>query len=734
MSPSSRSLARRRILALLAAAMAAPLPLVAAANDGATGAALPAPLAYPAARRDALVEEHFGTKVPAPYRWMEELDAPEVTQWVEAENRLTFGFLDGIPQRPWIRDRLTKLWNYERVGVPERNAAGELFFSRNSGLQNQSPVYEQASLDAQPKQILDPNALSPDGSVALLGDAPSPDGRYLAYALSEGGSDWRTIHVLDLRSGKETGDRVQWAKFSGISWTRDDGGFYYSRFPEPPAGKAISEQVTHQKLYYHRLGAPQSEDRLVFERNDLPDWYVGGHVSEDGRYLFVTLNHGTDTSNQLFVAELADAKHPKIDAPLRALYTKNDAEYYPLGVVDGTLYLQTNLDAPKRRIVGTPLAGPEPEKWRVVVPESANVIEDSTIAGGEVVVAYLVDVKSEVDLFGRDGKPAGKLDLPGIGSVAGLSARDDRPEIFYAFTSFTTPTTIFRYDMKAGRSEVFHRPTLDFDGSRYETRQIFTTSKDGTRIPIFVTAEKGLKLDGSHPTLLYAYGGFDVSETPYFSSTVAVWLEMGGVYAVATLRGGGEYGEAWHQAGMLGKKQNVFDDFAAAAKALVDEKITSRDHLGIEGYSNGGLLVGASITEHPELFGAAYAGAGVMDMLRYQKFSAGIGWVPEYGSADDEQAFHWLDAYSPLHNLMPGSCYPPTIVTTADHDDRVVPSHSFKFTAALQKAQGCANPVLIRVETGGSHGYRPTDKRIAELADEWAFAAEQMGRRKDLRP
>jgi len=439
------------------------------------------------------------------------------------------------------------------------------------------------------------------------------------------------------------------------------------------------------------------------------------------------LNHGTDTSNQLFVADLGDPKRPKLDATVEPLYTKNDAEYYPLGVVDGTLFLQTNLESPKRRIAATPLAHPEPANWRTVVPESANVIEDSLLAGGEVAVAYLVDVKSEVDLFGQDGKAAGRLELPGIGSVAGLSARNDRPEIFYAFTSFVTPTSVYRYDVRAGQSSVFHRPTLDFDGPRYETRQLFTQSKDGTRIPIFVTAEKGLKLDGSHPTLLYAYGGFDISETPYFSSTVAVWLEMGGVYAVATLRGGGEYGEAWHEAGMLGKKQNVFDDFASAAKFLIDQRYTSRDHLGIEGYSNGGLLVGASITQHPDLFGAAYAGAGVMDMLRYQKFSAGIGWVPEYGSADDDAAFHWLYKYSPLHNLEPGTCYPPTIVTTADHDDRVVPSHSYKFTAEAQHDQACAHPILIRVETKTSHGYMPTDKRIAQSADVLAFMAFELG-------
>ncbi len=715
-------------LALAGLALGAFAKVALAANPGPDkAAATKARPSYPEARRDGKVDDHFGTQVPAPYRWMEDLNSPEVKTWVEAENKVTFGFLDGIEQRPWINRRLTELYDYERVSVPGLDAAGHLFFSRNTGLQNQSPIYMQAGLDAQAKQILDPNGLSPDGSVALAADVASPDGKYLAYALSQGGSDWRTVHVLDLGSGKETTDRVEWVKFSGISWTRDGQGFYYARFPEPPEGQAISQQVTHQKLYYHRLGTPQSADRLIFERNDLPDWYVGGYVSEDGRYLFIHLSHGTDTSDQLFYADLDDPRHPKIDAPVVPLYTKNDAEYYPIGNVGDTLFLQTNLDAPKRRIVATPIAHPEPEHWRVVVPEGDNVIENSLMAGGEVVVQYLVDVKSEVDLFHTDGKPAGQLDLPGIGTVYGLSARNDRPEIFYAFSSFVFPTTVYRYDMKKAGSAIFHRPKVAFDGSRYETRQVFYHSKDGTRIPMFITAKKGLTLDGSHPTLLYAYGGFDVSETPYFSSTTAVWLEMGGVYAVATLRGGGEYGEAWHKAGMLGKKQNVFDDFASAAKFLIDQKYTSRAHLGIEGYSNGGLLVGASITEHPELFGAAYAGAGVLDMLRYQKFSAGIGWVPEYGSSDDEAAFKWLHAYSPLHNLKPGTCYPPTIITTADRDDRVVPSHSFKFAAEAQHDQSCSNPILIRIETQTSHGYMPTDKRIAQSADVLAFMADQLG-------
>ncbi len=684
-------------------------------------------VSYPAARRDTIIDNYFGTKVPSPYRWMEKLNSPEVKRWVDAENKVTFGYLDKIPQRTWIREHLTKLWNYEKVNVPERNAAGELFFTRNSGLQNQSPIYSQASLEAKAREILDPNKLSPDGSIALSDYAPGPNGKYLAYALSQGGSDWQTLHVLDLATGKETSDRVQWVKFSGISWTRDGKGFFYARFPAPPKGEAISDQVTHQKLYYHRLGTAQSQDRLIFERNNLPDWFVGANVTEDGHYLFIFLNHGTETSNKLFYVDLGDPRHPKIGAPVKPLYTKNDAEYFPIGEVGGTVYMMTTLDAPKRRIVAASLTHPSPANWRTVVPESANVIQSSLMAGGDVVVKYLVDVKSAVKIFQPDGKLAGELDLPGIGTVGRLSARIDRPELFYSFTSFVYPTTIYRYDMKEAKSSVFHQPKVSFDPARYETRQVFYHSKDGTRIPMFITAKKGLKLDGSNPTILYGYGGFDISITPRFSPTTAVWLQMGGVYAVATLRGGGEFGEAWHKAGMLGKKQNVFDDFASAARYLIAEKYTSKRHLGIEGYSNGGLLVGASITQHPELFGAAYAGAGVMDMLRYQKFSAGIGWVPEYGSSANEKAFHWLYAYSPLHNLKPGTCYPPTIITTADHDDRVVPSHSYKFAAVAQHDQACANPILIRIETQTSHGYMPTDKRIAQSADIEAFMAYQLG-------
>jgi prolyl oligopeptidase len=683
-------------------------------------------LQYPVARRDSLVVNYFGTTVPAPYRWMEDLNSSAVHQWVAAENTLTYQFLDKIQVRPWIRERLKTLWNYEKVGVPDREG-GRIFFSRNTGLQNQSVVYVADAVDAAPKMLLDPNARWPQGNTALAGWTPSPDGRYMEYATSAGGSDWRVFYVRDVATGKDLPDVVRWAKFSGASWTHDNRGFFYSRFAEPPAGEAISQQVTNQKFYYHKLGTPQTADRLVYERPDLPDWYIGGGVSDDGRYVFILLNHGTETSNELFYIDLGDLTHPNVAAKVRPLYTANDAEYAPLGVVGDTLYLETDLNAPKRRIVATPLDAPSPDHWRVVVPEGDNVIEGSALIGGRVLASYLVDVSSRVEIYGRDGTRQGELPLPGLGSVGGLSGHQDNPEVFYAFSSYLYPTTVYRYDLDKRARTTFHAPRVPFDPAPYETKQVFYQSKDGTRIPMFITAKKGIALDGSHPTVLYAYGGFDISTTPAFSPTTPMWLDLGGIYAVANIRGGGEYGEAWHHAGMLGNKQNVFDDFAWAAKYLVSQGYTSKEHLAIEGYSNGGLLVGASITERPELFGAAYAGAGVLDMLRYQKFSAGIGWVTEYGSADDSTAFQWLYAYSPLHNVKMGTCYPPTIITTADHDDRVVPSHSYQFAAAMQHAQGCNNPILIRVETETSHGYMPTDKRIAQTADIWAFLAFELG-------
>jgi prolyl oligopeptidase len=683
-------------------------------------------LQYPDARRDTIVDDYFGTKVPAPYRWMEDQNSKDLESWVEAENKVTFAYLDTIPVREWINKRITKVWNYEKVGLPSRYA-GELFYTRNSGLQNQSPIYMQKSLTGKATLVLDPNVLSPDGSVALLGYEPSPNGNYLCYGLSQGGADWKEYHVLDLTISKDLADTVHWVKFSGISWTNDSKGFFYSRFPQPKEGQALMSEAVGQTLYYHKLGTPQDEDKLFYDLKDSPGWYVGANVSEDGHYLLIFLSKGTEPKNKVYYVDLKDPMNPNLSSPVTALFEKVDAEYYPLGNVGTTVYMQTTLDAPNRRIVSFDIKTPEPKNWTSVVPEAKNVIEQSLLAGGKVVVQYLVDAKSEVDLYSFKGKREGELKTPGVGTVAGLSGRNDTPELFYAFTSFLYPTTVFRYDMKTRKDQSFQPPHVDFDPSNYETIQVFYNSKDGTKVPMFITMKKGTKLDGQNPTRMYAYGGFDASMTPGFSPSLPAWLEMGGIYAVPNLRGGGEYGEAWHHAGMLEKKQNVFDDFIAAAEYLIKEKYTSTPKLGIGGYSNGGLLVGAVETQRPELYGAVYGGAGVMDMLRYHKFSAGIGWVPEYGSSNDATAFQFLIKYSPVQNIKPGACYPPTIITTADHDDRVVPSHSYKFIAEMQHDQACGNPVLIRVETKTSHNYMPTDKRIAQAADVLAFMAHNLG-------
>jgi len=685
------------------------------------------PLTYPPARRDTTVDTYFGQNVPAPYQWMEDLDSPEVKQWVDAENALTASYLDKVSIRAWIKDRLTALWNYAKEGPPIMVEGGRLFLSKNSGLQNQSVVYFQESADATPRELLDPNTLTPDGSIALLGYEPSPRGDLLVYNLSQGGSDWMTLHVRDVATGKDLPDLVRWVKFSGASWTEDGKGFFYSRYPEPAPGQDIKEQVLNQKLYYHRLGTPQSEDALIYARPDLPEWVVSGNVTEDGRYLFIYLQNGTAPQDQLYYVDLGNPLHPAIDTPPQALYTNNDAEYIVIDHDAKTLFLQTTVEAPRRRIVAADLDHPDPSHWRALVPEAEGVIQSSSMAGGKILVDYEVVAKSQLKLFAKDGSPQGELALPTLGAVGGIASRNDSQTVYYGFTSFLYPSAVYRHDLGRDATAVFFKPTVAFDPAPYDVKQIFYPSKDGTKIPMFIVARRDLRRDGSHPTILYAYGGFDITITPAFNPMLPVWLELGGTYAVANLRGGGTYGETWHEAGMLGRKQNVFDDFAWGAKYLIAEQYTSSRRLGIQGYSNGGLLIGASITQHPELFGAAYAGAGVLDMLRYQKFSGGALWAPEYGESDNPQAFHWLEAYSPLQNVKPGVCYPPTIITTADHDDRVVPSHSYKFAAALQHDQGCPHPILIRVETKTSHGYMPTDKRIAQTADVWAFQAFNLG-------
>lgn len=685
-------------------------------------------LVYPVAHEDNTVDTYFGTKVPAPYQWMENLTSPQLKKWVAAENKLTDAYMAKMPVRGWIDHRLTELWNYAKEGTPDQLKNGMLFIRRNSGLQNQSVVYVQVSRTSKPRVLLDPNKLSPDGSIALKGGAPSPDGKYYAYALSKGGSDWESIHVMDVASGEQRSDVIRWVKFSGISWTHDDQGFFYSRYPEPPGGeKAISHAVVNQKLYYHKLGTPQSDDTLIYARTNLPHAGIGGGVSEDGRYLMVFIENNSITNNELFYADLGNPDKPDIGAKIRPLYTKNDAMYSPVGHIGDTLYLQTTLDAPKGRIVAAKFSDPDPAHWRVVVPQADGVLADATLSDGRILANYRDVAKSNLKFFGTNGKLISALSLPTLGTVGGISARNDSATAYYAFTSYLYPTTIYKIDVANGKTSVSFTPDVKFDPSPYETRQVFYTSKDGTKVPMFIVAKKGIKLDGSHPTVLYGYGGFDITITPSFNPMLPVWLEMGGVYAVANLRGGGTYGEAWHHAGMFGKKQNVFDDFAWAAKYLIKQGYTSPKHLGIQGYSNGGLLTGASITQRPDLFGAAFIGHGVLDMLRYQKFSGGSFWVPEYGSSDNKEDFQWLIKYSPLQNVHAGTCYPPTLITTSWDDDRVVPSHEFKFAAKIQQAQGCANPILLHTTASTSHTYMPTDKQIRESADVWAFEAYNLG-------
>ena len=680
-------------------------------------------LQYPQATKGTVVDTLFGHVVPDPYRAFEDLDSPATRAWVDAENTLTFGYLAGLARRDSIKDRLTALWDYPRVAIPVREA-GQIWFRKNTGLQKQSVLYRAATLRGAAVPVLDPNALFPDGSIAVAQWSISPDGRLVAYTTAVGGSDLQDIHLRDLEAGRDLPEVVSHVKFTGISWTRDSKGFFYSRFRGSAESANLQDANTHHQFWYHALGA--KPEQLIFERSDDSTAGVNGSVSDDGRWLFLSSSSGT-SNNRLWVADLKDAGHPDIAAQLTPITLAEDADNSPLGVVGRRIYLYTNWNAPKGRIVSAMVGDSDRTHWRTVVPEGPDVMNDELLVGNHLIVTYLVDVQSKVRLYGLTGASQGEVALPDIGTAAGLSGRTDGTDFFFSFSSYLRPATIYRYDFTARRLEPFQAPKPSFDPGAYETRATFYQSRDGTRIPIFITAKKGLARDGSHPTLLYGYGGFDISLPPFFSPAVVAWVEMGGVYALANLRGGGEYGEAWHHAGWREKKQNVFDDFIAAAEFLQQEGYATAKTLAIQGGSNGGLLVGAVVTQRPELFGVALPAVGVMDMLRYQKFTGGQFWAVEYGSAADSSAVGYLLAYSPLHNIKAGTCYPATLVTTADHDDRVVPSHSFKFTATLQAAQACPRPVLIRVETAGSHGYRPTDRVIAEIADEYAFALANLG-------
>jgi len=689
-------------------------------------AAAQAPLPeYPPARKGDVVDDYHGTKVPDPYRWLEDPDSPETRAWIEAENRLTAGYLAQIPQRDAIRKRLTELWNYPKYGAPFHKA-GRYFFFKNDGLQNQSVLYKQASLSADPETLLDPNLLSEDGTVALSTLAVSEEGRLIAYGTSASGSDWEEFRVRDVATARDLSDHLKWIKFSGASWTKDRAGFFYSRYPEP-ADKALTDVNRFQRVYYHRLGADQASDILVYERSDQPDWGFSADVTDDGRYAVLQVWLGTDRRNRVYYLDLKDATHPRVQGEVVRLLDDFDAGYGFVGNDGPVFYFLTDLDAPRKRVIAIDTRHPERARWRELIPQGDDVIEGVQIIHDTFVANYLHDAHSRLRLFALDGRFLKDLDLPTLGSVGAVSGERKDDQMFYAFTSFLYPTTIFRYDFKTGQSQVFKAPTIDFDASAYETEQVFYRSKDGTRVPMFLTHKKGLKRDGTNPTYLYGYGGFNISLTPSFSVGTLVWLELGGVYAVPNLRGGGEYGEEWHQAGMHEKKQNVFDDFIAAAEYLIKEGYTAPAKLVIGGGSNGGLLVGAAITQRPELFGAALPAVGVMDMLRFHKFTIGWAWVTEYGSADSAAQFPYLYKYSPLQNIRPGTRYPATLITTADHDDRVVPGHSFKFAATLQAAQAGPQPVLIEIETKAGHGAgKPTSKIIEEQADRFAFLVRNL--------
>jgi prolyl oligopeptidase len=680
------------------------------------------PQPYPPAPRDETADEHFGTRVPDPFRPLEDPDAPATRAWIDAENQLTERWIAQVPSREAVRKRLTALWNYERFSAPHKKGS-RYFYFRNDGLQNQAVLYVTEGLDGPPRLLLDPNLLSADGTVALSQWAVSEDGAYVAYGLSDGGSDWTTLRIRDVATGEDLPDVLKWIKFAPPAWTADRRGFYYSRYPEP---KHPLEQISlNQAVWYHALGTAQSDDVLIYERPDQPEWGFAPHIPEDGRTLVLTVWQGTIHKNRIYLKDLTVA-----DSPIVPLLDGFDAFYTPLGNRGTTWWFSTDHDAPKGKIIAIDISRPDSTSWRTIVPESAETLDGASLVGGRLILTSIVDASSRARVYELDGARVGDVALPGIGSVGGFDGRSDDPETFFAFTGFTTPNTIWRYDVATGASTVYRQPKVDFDPEDFVTEQVFYPSADGTRVPMFLVHKKGVARDGQAPTQLYGYGGFQISLTPSFSLSNLVWMERGGVYAVANLRGGGEYGRAWHEAGILHAKQNVFDDFIAAAEWLIREKVTSTPRLAIRGGSNGGLLVGACITQRPELFGAAIAQVGVLDMLRYHKFTIGWAWADDYGTVEQsEEMFDTLYAYSPLHNVKAGTAYPATLITTGDHDDRVVPAHSFKFAAALQEAQGGGAPVLIRIETRGGHGAgKPMSMVIDEAADVHAFLDGTIGR------
>ncbi|MDP1797186.1 MAG: prolyl oligopeptidase family serine peptidase [Planctomycetaceae bacterium] len=679
---------------------------------------------YPPTKTVEQVDDHHGTSVADPYRWLEKdvREDADVKAWVEAQNAITFGYLEKLPQREMLKDRLTKLWNYERFSSPSKQGS-RYVFSKNDGLQNQSVLYIQPALDAKAEVLLDPNSWSKDGTVALSGTSFSEDGKFLAYGVQDAGSDWNTWKVMNVETKAVQEDELKWLKFTSASWLKDGSGFFYARYPEPEPGAAFQKLNLNQKVFFHKLGTKQADDKLVFANPDEPTWGFQADVSDDGKYLIITAWKGTDDKYRVYYKPIAN-----LDAEATHLVGNFDHEYSFLGN-DGTVfYFRTDQSAPKRRVVAIDIAHPNVDAWREVISEQPHVLTGVNLLGDRIFATYLRDAVTAVKVFSTSGKFERDVKFDGIGTASGFGGKRTDTETFYSYQSFATPPSIYRYDPETGASTLLRRPAIDVTPEDYVVEQVFYTSKDGTKVPMFLCYKKGLERNGALPTLLYGYGGFNISLTPSFSVSRLMWMELGGVFAMPNLRGGGEYGEAWHQGGTKLNKQNVFDDFIAAAEWLIANKYTKPEKLAIQGGSNGGLLVGACMTQRPELFGAALPAVGVMDMLRFHKFTAGRFWVDDYGSADDAGQFAALIKYSPYHALKPGQKYPATMVTTADTDDRVVPGHSFKFAAKLQACQVGSAPTLIRIETRAGHGAgKPTAKIIEEAADQYAFLMNVLG-------
>jgi prolyl oligopeptidase len=677
---------------------------------------------YPTTKTVDQVDDHHGEAVPDPYRWLEDVDAPDTLAWITEQNALTRAHLDAVDARPAIVERLTSLWNHPRASAPTHRGA-RWFQLRNSGLQDQDVLYVMDAPDEEGRPLLDPNAMSADGTVSLSAAAVSRDAGRVAYATSAAGSDWMTWRVRDIATGEDTGDVLEWSKFAGAAWLPDGSGFVYARFDPPAAGEAFEEANRNQRLWLHRIGTTQDDDELVYARPDEPEWMFSPSVTEDGRFLVLHVSHGTDPRNRVFYADLGTGEAPI--GPVVELLDDFDASYSLVGNVDTTFFFSTDRDAPRGRLIAVELDDPAPSGWRDVVPEAADTLEGVTLVGGRFIASYLRHARSALLRFTVDGTPDGEVPLPGIGAVASMTGREEDPDLYFAFTSFTEPTSIHRHEVATGVTTCVRESGVDIDQDAFVTEQVFVTSSDGAQVPVFLIRRADVERTGQVPTLLWGYGGFRIPVTPGFRAAWQVWIERGGMVAVPNLRGGGEYGQPWHDAGRLANKQQVFDDAFAAAEHLVADGWTKPQHLAISGGSNGGLLAGACLTQRPDLFGAAVPEVGVLDMLRFHRFTIGWAWISDYGSADDPEQYRWLRAYSPLHNIDPSVRYPATLVTTGDHDDRVVPGHSFKFAAALQAAQqasGGEAPVLIRIQTQAGHGAgKPTRILIEERADVLAF-------------